>query len=111
MKPLLKTLTEIVSPSGHEDAIREEVLKLVKPHADEIRVDALGNLIARKGRAAKNGKRIMLAFILATMAIPSDIPPGRAMRIDPPAALRTESPLESRKTARPGQETKRHVDH
>lgn len=61
MKPLLKTLTEIVSPSGHEDAIREEVLKLVKPHADEIHVDALGNLIVRKGRAAKNGKRIMLA--------------------------------------------------
>ncbi|MBV6396527.1 MAG: putative aminopeptidase YsdC [Anaerolineales bacterium] len=61
MKPLLKTLTEIASPSGHEDAIREAVLKLVKPHADEIRVDALGNVIVRKGRAAKNGKRVMLA--------------------------------------------------
>lgn len=61
MKPLLKTLTEIASPSGHEDAIRETVLKLIKPHADEIRVDALGNVIVRKGRAAKNGKRVMLA--------------------------------------------------
>ena len=61
MKPLLKTLTEIASPSGHEDAIREAVLNLVKPHADEVRVDALGNLIVRKGKAAKNGKRIMLA--------------------------------------------------
>lgn len=61
MKPLLKTLTEIDSPSGHEDAIREAVLKLVKPHADEVRVDALGNLIARKGRATKTGKRVMLA--------------------------------------------------
>ncbi len=61
MKPLLKTLTEIVSPSGHENAIREVVQNLVKPHADEVRVDALGNLIVRKGKAAKNGKRIMLA--------------------------------------------------
>ena len=61
MKNLLKTLTEIASPSGHESAIREAVLNLVKPHADEVRVDALGNLIVRKGRAAKNGKRIMLA--------------------------------------------------
>jgi tetrahedral aminopeptidase len=61
MKPLLKTLTEILSPSGHEDAIREVVLNLVKPHADEVRVDALGNLIVRKGKAVKNGRRIMLA--------------------------------------------------
>ena len=61
MKPLLKTLTEIASPSGHEGAIREAVLNLVKPHADEVRVDALGNLIVRKGRATKNGKRVMLA--------------------------------------------------
>lgn len=61
MKPLLKTLTEIVSPSGREEAIREAVLNLVKPYADEVRVDALGNLIARKGKAAKNGKRVMLA--------------------------------------------------
>ena len=61
MKPLLKTLTEIASPCGYEDAVREVVLKLVKPHADEVRVDALGNLIVRKGRAAKKGKHIMLA--------------------------------------------------
>lgn len=61
MKPLLKTLTEIVAPSGHEDSIREAVLNLVKPHADDVHVDALGNLIVRKGKAAKNGKRIMLA--------------------------------------------------
>ena len=45
MTPLLKTLTEIASPSGHEDAIREAVLNLVKPHADEVRVDALPGLV------------------------------------------------------------------
>ncbi len=34
---------------------------MIQPYADEIRVDALGNLIARKGKKAKDGKRIMLA--------------------------------------------------
>ena len=33
----------------------------VKGLADDVRVDALGNLIVRKGRASKNGKRIMIA--------------------------------------------------
>ena len=61
MKTLLRTLTEISAPSGHEDEIRAAVQKMIQPHADEIRVDALGNLIARKGRVAKGGKHIMLA--------------------------------------------------
>jgi len=61
MKPLLKTLTEISAPSGHEDELRALVQKTVKPYADEIRVDALGNLIVRTGHAAPKGKRILLA--------------------------------------------------
>lgn len=63
MKTLLKTLTETFGPSGHEDEVRKVILKEVKPLADEVRVDALGNLIARKkpAKGAKNPKRIMLA--------------------------------------------------
>ncbi|GAB4542405.1 MAG: M42 family metallopeptidase [Anaerolineales bacterium] len=63
MKHLLKTLTEAFGPSGHEDAVRDVVLKEIKPLADEIRTDALGNLIARKKPApgAKAPKRVMLA--------------------------------------------------
>jgi putative aminopeptidase FrvX len=61
MKTLLHTLTQIPAPSGREDELRAAVQKMIQPFADEIRVDALGNLIARKGKAAKNGKRIMLA--------------------------------------------------
>lgn len=60
MKTLLRTLAEIPAPSGHEDALRAAVEKLIQPYADEIRVDALGNLIARKGRKSRGGKRIML---------------------------------------------------
>ncbi len=61
MKKLLKTLTETSAPSGYEDALRKLIRKEIRPYADEIRVDALGNLIARKGKASRNGRRIMLA--------------------------------------------------
>jgi putative aminopeptidase FrvX len=63
MKQLLKALTETFGPSGYEDEVRKLILKEVKPLADEVRVDALGNLIVRKKPAAnsKNPKRIMLA--------------------------------------------------
>jgi tetrahedral aminopeptidase len=61
MKPLIQKLTETFSTSGYETAIREVIRAEVKPFAEEMRVDALGNLIIRKGTKAKNGKRIMLA--------------------------------------------------
>lgn len=61
MKQLLQTLTQIPAPSGREDELRAAVQKMIQPYADEVRVDALGNLIARKGKKAKDGKRVMLA--------------------------------------------------
>jgi tetrahedral aminopeptidase len=61
MKQLIQKLTEIFSPSGYEDAIRELILAEIKPLADETRVDALGNIIARKGEKASNGQRVMVA--------------------------------------------------
>lgn len=63
MKKLLRTLTEIFGPSGYEDEVREIVHKEVKSLADEIRVDALGNLIARKrpGKTTPDTRKIMIA--------------------------------------------------
>jgi putative aminopeptidase FrvX len=61
MKNLIQKLTETFSPSGYESAIREVIRLEVEALADEVRVDALGNLIARKGTKGRNGKRIMLA--------------------------------------------------
>lgn len=58
MKQLIQKLAETFSPSGYEDAIREVILSEIQPLADEIRVDTLGNVIARKG---KGGKRVMVA--------------------------------------------------
>jgi endoglucanase len=61
MKQLLQKLTETFSPSGYEDAIRAVIRAEVEPLADEIRVDALGNLIVRKGTLGKGSKRILVA--------------------------------------------------
>ncbi len=63
MKSLIQKLTETFSPSGYESAIREVIRAEVQGLADEIRVDALGNLIVRKGPAkgAKQARRIMIA--------------------------------------------------
>jgi len=61
MKPLIQKLVETPSPSGYEAKIREIVRAEIAPHVDEIRVDALGNLIARKGKKSAHGLKIMLA--------------------------------------------------
>jgi putative aminopeptidase FrvX len=61
MKSLIQKLTETFSPSGFESAIREVIRAEVEALGDEVRVDALGNLIVRKGTKGRNGKRIMLA--------------------------------------------------
>ena len=53
MIELMKELCALPGPSGCEDAVREFVLKKAKPFADEIRTDAIGNvMVFRKGAKA-----------------------------------------------------------
>ena len=47
--------------SGREDEVREYILERVMPFADEIRTDAMGNLMVFKKGAAKPKQRVMLA--------------------------------------------------
>lgn len=63
MKKLLKQLTETFGPSGYEDEVRKLVRAELEPFADEIRVDALGNLIVRKKptKVSKDAKKVMVA--------------------------------------------------
>jgi putative aminopeptidase FrvX len=61
MKPLIQKLAETFSPSGYEADIRAIIRAEIESYADEIRVDALGNLIARKGTRDPKGLKIMLA--------------------------------------------------
>lgn len=61
MKELLHQLTQVPGPSGYESAIREAIKEIIKAHVQELRVDAMGNLIARVGTKAKDGLRVMVA--------------------------------------------------
>lgn len=58
MQDTLKMVTQVFGVSGNEEEIREVIINEVKKHVDEIKVDAMGNLIAvKKGKK----KKIMLA--------------------------------------------------
>lgn len=48
MYDLLRSLVEAFGPSGFEDRLRDLIRPEVEPLADEISVDAMGNLIVRK---------------------------------------------------------------
>jgi endoglucanase len=61
MKSLIKKLVETVGPSGYESKIREVIRGEVEGFADEIQVDAMGNLIIKKGEKKEGGLRVMLS--------------------------------------------------
>lgn len=66
MKQTIKKLTEAYGPSGHEQEVRQLIQKAVEKeglavgNGDEVRVDALGNLIVLK-KGTGGGKKVMLA--------------------------------------------------
>ncbi len=57
---LLKELVEAYGPSGFEDNVRELIRPLAEEAADEVWVDAMGNLIARKSGDG-SGLKVMIA--------------------------------------------------
>ncbi len=58
---LLERLTNTVAVSGDEGAVRKIMLEHVRPLADEVRVDALGNVLAVKRDTASRRLRVMIA--------------------------------------------------
>jgi endoglucanase len=61
MKSLVQKLVETPGPSGFEYEIRDVIREAIGNNADEIRVDTLGNLIARKGEKSEKGMRVMVS--------------------------------------------------
>jgi putative aminopeptidase FrvX len=57
---LIRKLVEAYGPSGVEEQIRTVIRAEVEPLADELRVDPLGSLVARK-QGSGEGRRIALA--------------------------------------------------
>jgi len=59
---LLKQICEMPGAPGFEKRIRDLVVQVVTPFADEVRIDNLGNVIVlKKGARNPDGKRVMLA--------------------------------------------------
>jgi len=58
---LLEKLCNATAVSGDEQEVRQIVLEEIKPFADEIEVDALGNVLAKKFGGGENRLRVMLA--------------------------------------------------
>jgi endoglucanase len=61
MKSIIQKLVETPGPSGFEYEIRDVIRKEIGDAADDIHVDAMGSLIARKGTKAKDGMRVMIS--------------------------------------------------
>ncbi|MGE0561340.1 MAG: M42 family metallopeptidase [Flavobacteriales bacterium] len=56
--PLLKEIAEVAGAPGHEQRIREIVLREIKPLVDEVTIDNMGNVYAIK--KGKDKKRVMI---------------------------------------------------
>ena len=64
MRELLERLCALNAVSSWEDEVRAFLLAEVEPHADRLRVDALGNLIAwKKGRKHTGSKLLLTAHM------------------------------------------------
>jgi len=61
MKELIQKLTQTQGPSGYESNIRDLIQAEVEAHVDEVRVDNLGNLIARRGEKKEGGRMVMIS--------------------------------------------------
>ncbi len=60
MKTVIRQLTEAFGPSGYETEVTELIKTMVEKHADEVKTDVLGNLIAIKN-GSQDGQSIMFA--------------------------------------------------
>lgn len=61
---LLEKLCTACGVSGDEDDIREIILDEIKPYADEIKIDALGNILAfKKGRQRAKSRLLLSAHM------------------------------------------------
>ncbi|MCR4424631.1 MAG: M42 family metallopeptidase [Firmicutes bacterium] len=64
LKGLIRKLVETYGPAGSEDHIREVIEAEVAPYVDDLRVDAIGNLICKvgpRGNPPEEPKRIMVS--------------------------------------------------
>ena len=57
---LLERLCNVIAVSGDEGEVRKIVLEEIKPHAEEVKVDAVGTVLAVKRGSGKKRLRVMV---------------------------------------------------
>jgi endoglucanase len=57
---LLERLCNVIAVSGDEGEVRKIVLEEIKPYAEEVRVDAMGNVLATRCGHGEHRPRVML---------------------------------------------------
>ncbi|BDG59153.1 zinc-binding metallopeptidase family protein [Caldinitratiruptor microaerophilus] len=60
MKDLLGQLSGLWGPPGREEAVAKALADLVRPHVDEVRTDALGNVLAVRRAGSAPARRLLL---------------------------------------------------
>ncbi len=60
MRKLIKQLSDLRGISGFEYRLNNEIKKMLEPYADEVKTDALGNVIAIKRCGKENAPSIMV---------------------------------------------------
>ncbi len=64
MKELLKQLCTLDGIGGYEDEVREGIMKLAAPYADEMLTDAIGNLLVfKKGKSRRSSPLALCAHM------------------------------------------------
>lgn len=79
----LQTLCEASGVSGNENSIRALILDIIKPYADEVHADALGNiLVHKKGRKPAKAKLMLSAHMDEVGLMVIDITPDGYLKFD-----------------------------
>ncbi len=77
----LEALCGLNGVSGCEDEVRDYILERVMPHADELKTDAMGNLMVFKRGAVTPSRRVMLAAHMDEVGlIVTDVTDGGYLR-------------------------------
>lgn len=60
MQNLIRKLSDLRGASGHEYRINETIADMFRPYCDEVRIDALGSVIAERKCGKPNAPKVML---------------------------------------------------
>lgn len=60
MQNIIKKLSDLRGASGHEYRINKEIASMFEPYCDNVRIDALGSVIAEKKCGKPNAPKVML---------------------------------------------------